>query len=98
MYWIGYIIQKAIKLVLSIWIIFERCGFSKTQVVVLDLVSQEGICLENYYIIRLDNLFTSTSLPNELKKKGFGGAGTIRILKTAREEDEERSRTTKQRQ
>ena len=76
----------------------EDRGFSKTQAVVLDLVSQEGIYKENYHIIWLDNLFISTSLLTELKKEGFGGAGTVRIAKTAREEDEERSGTTKQRQ
>ena len=33
-----------------------------------------------------------------MKKEGFGGVGTIRISKTAREEDEEKSGTTIQRQ
>ena len=76
----------------------EDRGFSKTQAVVLDLVSQEGIRKDHYHIIWLDNLFTSASLLTELKKEGFGGAGTIRIAKTAREEDEEKVGTTKQRQ
>ena len=76
----------------------EDRGFSKTQAVVLDLVSQEGVRNDNYHIIWLDNLFTSASLLTELKKEGFGGAGTVRISKTAREEDEEISGTTKQRQ
>ena len=53
-------------------------GFSKTQAVVLDLVSQEGISKNNNHVIWLDNLFTFTSLLTVLKKEGFGGAGTIR--------------------
>ena len=73
-------------------------GFSKTQAVVLDLVSQPGIRNDNFYIIWLDNLFTSASLLIQLKKEGFGGAGTVRISKTAREEVEEKSGTTMQRQ
>ena len=76
----------------------EDRGFSKTQAVVLDLVSQEGIRKDHYHIIWLDNLFMSASLLTELKKEGFGGAGTVRIAKTAREEDEEKVGTTKQRQ
>ena len=73
-------------------------GFSKTQAVVLDLVMQPGIRKDNFHIIWLDNLFTSASLLTQLKKEGFGGAGTVRISKTAREEVEERDGTTKQRQ
>ena len=64
----------------------------------LDLISQPPIRKDNFHIIWLDNLFTSASLLTQLKKEGFGGAGTVRISKTAREEDEERSGTTKQRQ
>ena len=78
------------------WTVDRR--FSKTQAVVLDLVSQKGIQKDLYHIIWLDNLFTSTSLLTELKKEGFGGAGTVRITKTAREEVEEKGGTTKQRQ
>ena len=64
----------------------------------MDLVSQEGIRKDLYHIIWLDNLFTSASLLTELKKEGFGGAGTVHIAKTAREEDEAIVGTTKQRQ
>ena len=64
----------------------------------MDVINQEGVRNNSYYIIWLNNLFTSASLLTELNKEGFSGASTIRISKTAREEDEEISGTIKQRQ
>ena len=64
----------------------EDLGFSKTQAVVLDLVKQHGISDNFQHIIWLDNLFTSSRLLRQLKTEGFGAAGTVRTLKTAREE------------
>ena len=64
---------------------------SKTQAVVLDLVSQEGISKNSNHIIWLDNLFTFTSLLTVLKKEGFGGAGTVRTTKTEREEQKDQA-------
>ena len=66
-------------------------GFSKTQAVVLDLVSQEGISKNNNHIIWLDNLFMFTSLLTVLKKEGFAGAGTVRTTKTEREEQKDQA-------
>ena len=73
-------------------------GFSKTQAVVLDLLSQEGISSKSEHIVWLDNLFTSARLLKHLKKLGFGGAGTVRTSKTAREEIEEIEGTTQQKE
>ena len=67
----------------------EDLGFSKTQAVVLDLVTQFGIAGDLQHIIWLDNLFTSARLLRQLKKEGFGAAGTVRTAKTARETIEE---------
>lgn len=73
----------------------DDLGFSKTQSVVLDLLKQEGISDNGAHIVWLDNLFTSARLLTTLKAEGFGGAGTVRTSKTAREEIEE-SRSTDQ--
>ena len=70
----------------------EDCGLSKTQAVVLDLLTQEGIPPSNQLIVWLDNLFTSARLLSRLKQEGYGAAGTVRLSKTAREEDEEKKR------
>ena len=72
-------------------------GFSKTQAVVLDLVSQEGVQKDYSHIIWLDNLFTSARLLKALKKEGFGAAGTVRTTQTKREKDEKEKGTKKQR-
>ena len=74
----------------------KQHGFSKTQGVVLQLVSQEGIRRDFQHIIWLDNLFTSARLLTELKKRGFGAAGTVRTTKTERERKEEKKGTTAQ--
>lgn len=71
-------------------------GFSKTQGVVLDLVSQHGISNQNQHIIWLDNLFTSMRLLTQLKEEGFGAAGTVRTGKTKREILEEKTGTKAQ--
>ena len=67
----------------------KHLGFSKTQAVVLDLVTQAGIKGDYRHIIWLDNLFTSRRLLLQLKKGGFGATGTVRMSKTPREEIEE---------
>lgn len=62
----------------------ETLGFSKTQAVVLDLLSQlnEFGCDRFNYIVWLDNLFTSVRLLTQLEEYGYGAAGTIRTTKT----------------
>ncbi len=72
-------------------------GFSKTQAVVLDLVTQEGILGGFQHVIWLDNLFTSARLLRQLKQEGFGAAGTVRTSKTVREKIEESIGSTQQR-
>ena len=67
--------------------------FSKTQAVVLDLVTQKGILNNFQLVIWLDNLFTSARLLRQLKQEGFGAAGTVRTSKTAREKIEEKGHT-----
>lgn len=59
-------------------------GFSKTQAVVLDLLSQDGISKDFCHTIWLDNLFTSARLLATLKEEGFSAAGTVRTQKTAK--------------
>ena len=71
------------------WTDHPTQGFSKTQAVVLDLLKQEGISDKGAHIVWLDNLFTSARLLTALKAEGFGAAGTVRTLKTAREVTEE---------
>jgi len=70
----------------------EEEGFSKTQAVVMDLLTQEDpetgqrLYQPNMHIIWLDNLFTSIKLLQRLRKLGIGGTGTVRTTKTKREE------------
>ena len=71
-------------------------GFSKTQAVALDLVSQQGVSSDFQHMIWLDNLSISWRLLCQLKKEGFGAAGTVRISKTAREKIEEKDGSTQQ--
>jgi hypothetical protein len=64
-------------------------GFSKTEAVVLTLVSRlpnEG----KGCVIYLDNLFTTARLLRTLREIGVGAAGTARTSKTAREEWDEK--------
>ena len=72
----------------------DNLGFSKTQAVVRDLVTQQGILGGFQHIIWLDNLFTSARLLRQLKQEGFGAAGTVRTSKTAREKIEESGGST----
>lgn len=60
------------------------------------MVTQFGISSEKKHIIWMDNLFISPRLLIALADEGFGGAGTVRIQKTAREEQEISSGTAKQ--
>lgn len=65
-------------------------GFSKTQALVFDLISQlnDGVELPfdpARHIVWLDNLFPSVCLFSELAKEGIGAAGTVRTRKTKRE-------------
>jgi len=63
-------------------------GFSKTQAVVLDLVSRllhTTPSSSSRFIVWLDNLFTSVKLLSQLKKLGVGAAGTVRTTNTKRE-------------
>ena len=63
----------------------KKFGFSNTQAVVLDLVSQEGISKQFKRIVWLDNLFKSARLLTTLRKERFGAAGTVRTQATQRE-------------
>ena len=73
-------------------------GFSKTQAVVLDLLSQQGIANNNKHVVWLDNLFTSARLLSVLRELGFGAAGTVRVTKTKWDEYEEKHGTAAQKQ
>jgi hypothetical protein len=62
-------------------------GFSKTQAVVLQLMSEfesNGIGL----VVWLDNLFSSVKLFKELRSLGIGAAGTVRASNSKREEEQ----------
>ena len=71
-------------------------GFSNIQAVILDLVIQQGISSKKKYITQIDNLFILPRLLIALADEGFRAAGTVRIQKTAREEEEIRAGTAKQ--
>ena len=71
-------------------------GFTQTQAVVLNLVTQEGIAKDHSHIIWLDNLFTSARLLTQLDYEGFGAAGTVRTTTTSREELEAKESTKAQ--
>ena len=76
----------------------EDLGFNKTQAVVLDLVTQDGIARDHSHIIWLDNLFTSARLLSQLDLEGFGAAGTVRTTTTRREDLEAKEGTKAQRE
>ena len=76
----------------------KELGFSKTQAVVLDLLSQFGINDDFRHIVWLDNLFTSVRLLTQLEDDGFGAAGTVRTTRTEREKKEAKSGTKAQHQ
>jgi hypothetical protein len=71
---------------------WERQGFSKTQSVVLELMTR----MPNQgkgHAVHLDNLFTSSKLLTTLRQYGIGAAGTVRTGQTRREvNDEQRQR------
>ena len=71
---------------------WEKQGFSKTQSVVLELMTR----MPNQgkgHAVHLDNLFTSSKLLTTLRQYGIGAAGTVRTGKTRREvNDEQRQR------
>ena len=67
----------------------KNLDFSKTQAVVLNLLSQEGINKDNYHVVWLDNLFTSTPLFTQLKHEEFAAAETTRLSQTKREKSEQ---------
>ena len=75
----------------------EYLGFTQTQAVVLDLVSQDGISKDHFHIIWLDNLFTSARLLTQLQEEGFGATGTVRTSTTRREDLEATNGTQAQR-
>ena len=78
------------------WIINE--DFSKTQVVVLDLLNQQNIANNNEHVVWLNNLFTSTRLLVVLRELEFEVAETVRVIKTKRDEYEEKHGTATQKQ
>jgi len=68
---------------------WEKQGFSKTQAVVLELMSR----MPNQgkgHAVHLDNLFTSSKLLTTLRQKGIGAAGTVRTGQTRREVNDEK--------
>jgi hypothetical protein len=70
----------------SIW---EEKGFSKTQAVVLELMTRMPNGGKGH-AVHIDNLFTSSKLLSTLRDYGIGAAGTVRTSKTKREENEEK--------
>ena len=72
----------------------DDLGFNRTQAVVLDLVTQEGIVRDHFHILWLDNLFSSGRLFSQLDDEGFGAAGTVRVT-TTKSEDLEATEGTK---
>ena len=74
----------------------KKLGFSKTQAVVLNLLSQHGINDDFQHIVWLDNLFTSSRLLTQLEDDGFGAAGTVRTTRTERENKEAKDGTKAQ--
>jgi hypothetical protein len=69
--------------------IWEKKGFSKTQAVVLELMTR----MPNQgkgYAVHLDNLFTSSKLLTTLREYGVGAAGTVRTGQTWREVNDDK--------
>ncbi len=64
--------------------VWAKQGFSKTQAVVLELMTR----MPNQgkgHAVHLDNLFTSSKLLTTLRQYGIGAAGTVRTGQTRRE-------------
>jgi hypothetical protein len=68
---------------------WKEQGFSKTQAVVLELMTRMPNGGKGH-TVWLDNLFTSSKLLSTLRNYGIGAAGTVRTGQTKREENEER--------
>jgi len=69
--------------------IWEEQGFSKTQAVVLELMTRMPNRGKGH-AVHLDNLFTSSKLLTILRQYGIGAAGTVRTGRTQREENDEK--------
>jgi hypothetical protein len=67
---------------------WKELGFSKTQAVVLELMTRMPNGGKGH-TVWLDNLFTSSKLLTTLRNYGIGAAGTVRTGQTKREENEE---------
>ena len=67
--------------------IWEEKGFSKTQAVVLELMTRMPNGGKGH-AVHIDNLFTSSKLLSTLRDYGIGAAGTVRTSRTKREENE----------
>ena len=78
------------------WI--KELGFSKIQVVVLDLLKQQNIVDDNKHIVELNNFFTSTRLLTMLQKYNFESVGTVRIINTKKNELKQKQSTKAQQQ
>ena len=71
---------------------FLNKGFTKTQAVILDLLTQRHPDTNEYlypldkHIVWLDNLFSSIKLFKWLRSLGIGAAGTVRTIHTKQEE------------
>src|SRR5882762_2603850 len=71
---------------------FLNKGFTKTEAVVLDLLTQrhpdtnERLYPPGKHMVWLDNLFSSIKLFERLRSLGIGAAGTVRTTRTKREE------------
>ena len=68
---------------------WEEKGFSKTQSVVLELMTRMPNKGKGH-VVHLDNLFTSSKLLSTLRDYGIGANGTVRTGRTKREENKER--------
>ena len=68
---------------------WDKQGFSKTQSVVLELMTRMPDKGKGH-AVWLDNLFTSSKLLTTLRNYGIGAAGTVRTSRTKREESKER--------
>ena len=75
-------------------IAWEKQGFSKTQAVVLELMTR----MPNQgkgYAVHINNLFTSLKLLSTLQQYGIGAAGTVRTGQTRREVNNENRQRAK---
>ena len=75
---------------------WEKKGFSKTQAVVLELMTRMPNKGKGH-AVHLDNLFTSSKLLTTLRKYGIGAAGTVRTGRTQREENDDKKQGREQR-